>query len=48
MALQPGARHAPDHVGPDFLYPNRDVTSGLAATLKVSDLKKNIPIIAPR
>jgi hypothetical protein len=40
MALQPGERHATDHVGPDFLYPNRDVTSGLAATLKVSDLKR--------
>src|SRR5262245_33121126 len=33
MALQPGERHAAGHVGPDYLYPSRDLTPGLAATL---------------
>jgi hypothetical protein len=40
LAVQPREKHAANHVGPDALYPNPDLTPGLAATLKVSDLTK--------
>lgn len=48
MAVQPGARGAADHVGPDYLYPNHDLTPGLAATLNVSDLKRRYSDDCPR
>jgi hypothetical protein len=40
MALQPREAHAANLVGPDYLYPNHDLTPGLAATLNVADLTR--------
>ena len=48
VALQPEERHAANHVGPDYLYPNRGLTPGLAATLKVSDLTRRYSDHCPR
>ncbi len=40
MSVQPRQARAANRVGPDELYPNPDLTPGLPATLKVSDLTK--------
>jgi hypothetical protein len=40
LSVQPREAHAANHVGPDELYPNHDLTPGKPATLKVSDLTR--------